>query len=214
MKRLLGIICIILIVAMTGCSNGNDENATASIVDEKFMLYSLPWGETWDNVKDYPQLASGTVVRDDGNLLGVEVENTEFLGVKGKTVLTFYVSEQAFPSSGLASAYFFYDAQDEEKIIAEGEKIYGERKDHFLDKNGIANPIQPSGWYSAQTVEGSFTAAEKEKYLEYAKDVEPTRIDTLLRRPLVVIRIVEEEHMIEFSGVSAAVVKNIKQVTE
>ena len=143
MKRLLGIICIILIVAMTGCSNGNDENATASIVDEKFMFYSLPWGETWDNVKDYPQLASGPVIVDDGNRFAVEIENTEFLGVTGKTVLLFAASEIAFPSSGLIKAFFAYDDADEEKLIAEGEKadltVFDVSEEYIIDPNEFAS---------------------------------------------------------------------------
>ena len=214
MKRLLGIICIILIVAMTGCSNGNDENATASIVDEKFMFYSLPWGETWDNVKDYPQLASGQVIVDDGNRFAVEIENTEFLGVTGKTVLLFAASETAFPSSGLIKAFFAYDDADEEKLIAEGEKAYGERKDFFLDKDGIENPLNPPAWYSEETMEESLTETEKNNYLELLEGVEETQADAMMRGPLVVISVDEDNDTVTFIGSSAAKVKNLKQVLE
>lgn len=203
MKILSGIFCILLISITAGCGKNNNNKTS----DENFMLHSLKWGETWETIKDDPQLSSYSVLRDDGRSLAIEIEGTELLGVNGKTRLMF--DNNTSPSSGLVSAYFLYGDQDENTLITECEKVFGERTDSYTDKNGVENPIQPSGWYSPETVESSLTDEERDKYLELSGDIEQSRLDALLRQPLVIITVDEDNNIISFSGNSAAVINNL-----
>ena len=202
---------VILVSAMllSGCGG----NTQSGLVDEKFMLHSAPWGETWEKVSETAGLSGTAEERGRGQI--AELDNTEFLGVEGTTILEFDVtgiSDDETPV--LVNAYFRYNDEDEERLIAEGEKIYGERKDFFLDENGVENPLNPPAWYSEETVEGSLTAAEKEKYSEILGDIEQTRADAIMRGPLVVISVEEDSNMVRFSGNDAAIVKELKELTE
>ena len=209
MKKVWSIFCIALILAMTGCGNIRGESKN-NIVDEKFMLYSMQWGEVWENVKENPLLSSAKVIKDDGNIFAVEIEDTEFLGINGKTVLMFSVSENSFPLLGLQKAYFLYDNSNEGKLIAKGKEIYGERKTFYLDKNGIENPLNLPSWFSEKTLEDSLTEKEMEHYLEILDGVEKTRIDAIMRGPLVVISVDLDKDMVVFHGDDAAKVKNLR----
>ncbi len=196
---------------MTGCGNAKEESKN-NIVDEKFMLYSMQWGEPWENVKENPLLASAKEIKDDGNIFSVEIEDTEFLGINGKTVLMFSVSENSFPLLGLQKAYFLYDNGSEGKLISKGEEIYGERKMFYLDKNGVENPLNVPSWFSEESLESSLTENEIDHYLEILDGVEKTRIDAIMRGPLVVISVDADKDMVVFHGDDAAKVKNLRNV--
>ena len=140
MKKICSIICLMLALAITGCGVTVGNISGHGIVDEKFMVHSLPWGEKWENIKDTSILTSAQTIIDDGNRFAVEIAETEFLGLKGRMVLEFSESENAFPASGLTNIYFAYEEQQEQSLLEQGEKIYGERKNYFLDKNGVENP--------------------------------------------------------------------------
>lgn len=62
--------------------------------------------------------------------------------------LLFSWTNDAFPSVGFVKAYFNYNKKDEKEVLAQGNKVYGERKSYFLDKNGVENPLNPPAWYS------------------------------------------------------------------
>ena len=204
------IVILVSAMLLAGCGGGN---AKSGLVDEKFMLGSAPWGETWETVSETAGLSGTVEERGRGQI--AELDNTEFLGVEGTTILEFDVtgiSDDETPV--LINAYFRYNDEDEERLIAEGEKIYGERQDFFLDENGVENPLNPPAWYSEETVEGSLTDAEKEKYSEILGDIEQTRADAIMRGPLVVISVEEDSDMVRFSGNDAAIVKELKELTE
>lgn len=122
--------------------------------------------------------------------------------------LLFSNSESSFPATGFVQAYFKYDEAVEKEIIENGEKIYGERKGFFLDEKGIENPLNPPAWYCEETLEKSLNKNEKKEFL---KRYESTRIDALLRGPLVIITVDEEKNVIRFSGNNAAVVRNLRK---
>lgn len=110
-------------------------------------------------------------------------------GVNGIMRLLFSGANDAFPSVGLVKAYFNYEEKDEKDALAQGNKIYGERKSYFLDKNGVENPLNPSAWYSNENMDNSLKADERAYYEKLLSDkgVEETRADAILRGPLVVI---------------------------
>ncbi len=213
MKKICSIICLMLALAITGCGVTVGNISGHGIVDEKFMVHSLPWGEKWENIKDTSILTSAQTIIDDGNRFAVEIAETEFLGLKGRMVLEFSESENAFPASGLTNIYFAYEEQQEQSLLEQGEKIYGERKNYFLDKNGVENPLNPPSWYSAQNIENSLTEEEEEHFRKILKDknVEETRADAILRGPLVVISVNEDDNIVTISGNKAAEVKNLRE---
>lgn len=195
-------------------ANSSDISSTENLVDEKFMILSLPWGKKWENIKDRSALSAASVVVDDGNRFAVEISNAEFLGVNGKMGLLFSGSNDAFPSVGLVKAYFTYDEKDEKEILTQGNKIYGERKSYFLDKNGIENPLNPPAWYSDENMDNSLEADERAYFEKLLNDrgVEKTRADAILRGPLVVISVNEDDNIVTINGNKAAQVLNIKSV--
>ncbi len=184
-----------------------------NLVDEKFTVYSLPWGKQWDELKDTESMSDAVVVREDDTSFAVRLNSTEFLGVKGNMVLMFSPSADSYPAKGLVSAYFSYDKNDKEIILANGEKIYGERKSYFLDKNGIQNPLNPPAWYSEENLEEDMSPSEREAFSNLLKErgVEQTRADAIMRGPLVVITPeTADENVITISGQNAAVVYNLR----
>lgn len=124
---------------------------------------------------------------DDGNRFAVELDNVEFLGASGKMILQFSVSDDSFPIIGLVRAYFSYKEENEKEVIAQGNKMYGERKNYYLDEKGIQNPLSPSAWYSAENVENSLSADERTYFEKLLNDkgVEKTRADAIIRGPPV-----------------------------
>lgn len=193
-------------------AKSNDISNAENLVDEKFIILTLPWGEKWENIKDRSALSTASVVVDDGNRFAIEISNAEFLGVSGKMVLQFSVSNDAFPNVGLVKAYFSYDEKDEKEVLAQGNKIYGERKSYFLDKNGIENPLNPSAWYSDENMDNSLESDERAYYekLLSNKDVEETRADAILRGPLVVISVNEDDNIVTINGNKAADIFNLR----
>ena len=87
---------------------------------------------------------------DDDNRFVIDIDNAEFFlgGVNGIMRLLFSWTNDAFPSVGFVKAYFNYNKKDEKEVLAQGNKVYGERKSYFLDKNGVENPLKPPAWYS------------------------------------------------------------------
>lgn len=211
MKRLCIIPVILSLLFIAGCEVQTDSDT--GIVNEKFMIHSVKWGTSWDDIKDAPQLNEYTVVRDDGNIFAVKSENVECFGQNGTLLLMFSVSEDSLPATGLVQAYFQYEDAAEQAVIAECEKIYGERQSFFLDKNGIENPLNPPAWYSEEMLEGSLSETEKQEYLHYfeGKNIDETRIDALLRQPLVIVTPDEDNNVIRFQGNDAAIVENLRK---
>lgn len=193
-------------------AKSNDISNAENIVNEKFMVLSLPWGEKWENIKNRSALSTASVVVDDGNRFVIEISNAEFLGVNGIMRLLFSGTNDAFPSVGLVKAYFSYDEKDEKEVLAHGNKIYGERKSYFLDKDGIENPLNPSAWYSNENMDNSLKADERAYYEKLLSDkgVEETRADAILRGPLVVISVNEDDNIVTINGNKAADIFNLR----
>ena len=191
-------------------SNGMPD--TERLVDESFMVLSLPWGEKWENLKDRDVFSTANIVADDGNRFVVELEDTEFLGTNGKMILLFSVPDDSFPFVGLVKAYFTFDETAEKDILAHGTGIYGERKSYFLDRNGLENPLSPSAWYSSENMDNSLSADERAYFEKILKDknIEETRADAIIRGPLVVISVNETDNVITIDGDNAANVFNLR----
>lgn len=216
MRKVWGSVLIVFILMLTGCNETTEITKNNSIVDEKFMIFSLQWGETWGNVKDMASLANAKVIADDGNRFAVELEKAEFLGVTGKMVLQFSVSENSFPNVGFIKAYFGYDDKDEKTLLEQGKKLYGERKESFFDKDGIENPLNPPAWYSEENIEESLTVEERKYFSKILKEngIEETRSDAMMRGPLVIISVDENRNMVEISGDNAVKVINLRSAVE
>ncbi len=193
-------------------ANVNDISNAENLVDERFMILSLPWGEKWENIKDRSAFSTASVVADDDNRFVIEISNAEFLGVNGIMRLLFSGSNDAFPSVGLVKAYFNYDEKDEKEMLAQGNKIYGERKSYFLDKNGFKNPLNPPAWHSDENMDNSLAADERAYFEKLLNDrgVEKTRADATIRGPLVVISVNEDDNIVTIAGDNAAKIFNLR----
>ena len=97
-------------------------------------------------------------------------------------------------------------------MLSQGNKLYGERKSYFLDKNGIENPLNPSAWYSDENMENSLSADERAYFEKLLKDkgVEESRADAIIRGPLVVISVHESDNVITINGNNAACIFNLR----
>lgn len=177
--------------------------------DDKFGFLSAEWGTSWDDVQKDTGL-TGEVQEENGTQVA-QIGNVEYLGTTGTAV--FQLDNQLDSAHyGLDKVIFIYDDADEEKLMTELENIYGERKNTYTDKNGIENPIEFSGgWVSEETIEGSMTEAEKEKYIELMGDIAQSRKDVILRSPVVTITVDEERNIIEFNGSGAVTVNYVKE---
>lgn len=73
--------------------------------------------------------------------------------------------------------------------------------------------MNPPAWYSAETIGNSLTEEEQARFREIlnAKNVEETRADAILRGPLVVISVNEDDNVVTISGDKAAEVKNLRE---
>lgn len=208
MKRSIYLLFVIMLVLLgCSCNSENEKNE----VDEKFIVNSVRWGSSWIDVKD--ELTGYKIIKEDSNRTIIEIDNYEYLEINGELMMEFSSEEENFPAIGFIQAYFVYNAEDEESLIKNGEKMYGQRKDYFLDKNGIENPLNPSAWYCNETIEKSLAEKEKKEYMDFlnTKNYDDTRIDAILRGPLVIISVDKEKHMVKIQGNSAAVVANIKR---
>ena len=112
----------------------------------------------------------------------------------------------------MVKAYFSYDEKDENEILTRGNALYGERQTYFLDKNGIENPLNPSAWYSPENMDNALLPAEREHFETILKNrgVEQTRADAIIRGPLVIISVNEDNNMITIQGDKAANVFNLR----
>ena len=193
-------------------ANADNISNAKNLVNEKFMILSLPWGEKWENIKMQDIFSQANIVVNDGNRFAVELENVEFLGVTGKMLLVFSGSTASFLAVGFLEAHFNYDEKDEKEMLSQGNKLYGERKSYFLDKNGIENPLNPSAWYSDENMENSLSADERAYFEKLLKDkgVEESRADAIIRGPLVVISVHESDNVITINGNNAACIFNLR----
>ena len=121
-------------------------------------------------------------------------------------------STASFLAVGFLEAHFNYDEKDEKEMLSQGNKLYGERKSYFLDKNGIENPLNPSAWYSDENMENSLSADERAYFEKLLKDkgVEESRADAIIRGPLVVISVHESDNVITINGNNAACIFNLR----
>lgn len=206
MKKLLALFLAIPTLLLVSCNTNQQEEKG------DFKFYSLEWGTDWETVQKSEHLQNAEYeVTENGQRQLVKIEDFEYLGVKlDMAGLAFDIGEET-ETKGLHSVFLQFTEEDEETLLTEFTELYGEPKTSYTDKNGVENPISPAGWVSSETVEGVLTEEEKEYYISmFPEDYEQTRLDALLRSPLVSIRFDNERNMIEFNGNDAAVVAHIK----
>lgn len=56
-------------------------------------------------------------------------------------------------TAGLVTVMVQYEEEYEKTLLTKLEELYGERKNAYIDKNGVENPINPAGWVSNDTTE-------------------------------------------------------------
>ncbi len=139
------------------------------------------------------------------------MENGEYLGIPIGDIALNFDTNGVGNTAGLVNVIVQFEEENEKTLLARLEELYGERKNTYIDKNGVENPINPAGWVSNDTIENVLTEEEKGYYLGMIpKNFKQSTIDTLLRSPLVSIKFNEDLNVIEFNGKNAAVVSYIQ----
>ena len=207
MKKLI-ILFVVLSALLTGC---NTAKQSLQAEKDNFKFCSLQWGADWETLKKSDVLKNADILKEDGNRKTVKLESGKYLETPIGDVGLVFDTNGISDTAGLVSVSVQYKEENEQALLTQLEKIYGKRKSTYTDKNGYKNPIDPAGWVSSETIEGVFTEEEKEYYISmFPKNYEQTRIDALLRSPLVIIRFDEELNVIVFNGNDAAIVSYIQ----
>lgn len=208
MKKLFTLFSVVLALLLVGC-NTTKPNQQAEKGDFKFC--SLEWGIDWETVQKSDIFQNADVLKENGNRKTVKLENGKYLETPIGDIGLVFDTNGVGDTAGLVTVMVQYEEEYEKTLLTKLEELYGERKNAYIDKNGMENPINPAGWVSNDTIESVLTEQEKEYYLDMLpKNYEQTRIDTLLRSPLVTIRLDDERNFIEFNGNDAAIVSYIQ----
>ena len=208
MKKLFTLFSVVLALLLVGC-NTTQQNQQAEKGDFKFC--SLEWGIDWETVQKSDIFQNADILKENGNRKTVKLENGEYLGIPIGDIGLVFDTNGVGDIAGLVTVMVQYEEEYEKTLLTKLEELYGERKNTYIDKNGVENPINPAGWVSNDTIESVLTEQEKEYYLSMLPEgYEQTRIDALLRSPLVSIRLNEELNFIEFNGNHSAIVSYIQ----
>ncbi len=206
-KKLFTLISVVLVL-LVGC-NTTKPNHKAEKGDFKFC--SLEWGADWETVQKSDIFQNAEILKENGERKTVKLENGEYLGTPIGDIGLVFDTNGVGDTAGLVTVMVQYEEEYEKTLLTKLEELYGERKNTYIDKNGVENPINPAGWVSNDTIESVLTEQEKEYYLNMLPEgYEQTRIDALLRSPLVSIRLNEELNFIEFNGNHSAIVSYIQ----
>lgn len=207
MKKLLVLFSVISVLLSAGC--GTDLQGQQTDKGD-FTFCSLEWGADWETIQK-SDVFKNADIKESGNRKIVKSENGEFQGVPTGDIGLVFDTNGIGDTAGLVTVMVQYEDKYEKNLLTGLEKLYGERKNTYTDKNGVENPINPAGWVSDDTIESVLTEQEKEYFLDTAaKGKEQTRIDAILRSPLVSIRLDEDNNTIEFNGNNAAIVSFIR----
>ena len=208
MKRLV-VLSLVLMFLLTGCNAVKQNKSTE---EGNFRFCSLEWGIDWETAQKYDVLQNvESEITENGHRQTVTIEGIEYLGVQLDMIGLVFDIAGITETAGLSNVFLQYSEADEATLLNKLTELYGERKNSYLDKNGVENGINPAGWVSGETVEDVLTEEEKEYYISmFPEDYEQTRMDANLRSPLVSIRFDEERNMIEFNGNTASVVAHVK----
>jgi len=208
MKKLFALFLVVLALLVVGC-NTTKPNQQAEKGDFEFC--SLEWGVDWETVQKSNIFQNADILKENGNRKTVKLKNCEYLGTPIGDIGLVFDTNGVGDVAGLVTVIAQYEEEYEKTLLTKLEELYGERKNAYIDKNGVENPINPAGWVSNDTIESVLTEREKEYYLNMLPEgYEQTRIDALLRSPLVSIRLDEERNFIDFNGNDAAIVSYIQ----
>ncbi len=208
MKKLFVLFSVVLALLLVGC-NTPEQNQQAEKDDFKFC--SLEWGIGWETVQKSDIFQDADVLKENGNRKTVKLKNGQYLGIPTGDIGLVFDTNGISDTAGLVAVFVQYEEEYEKTLLTRVEELYGKRKNSYIDKNGVENPISPAGWVSNDTIESVLTEQEKEYYLNMIPEgKEQSRIDALLRSPLGSIRLNEERNFIEFNGNDAAIVSFIQ----
>ena len=207
-KKLFTLILVVLVL-LVGCNTAKPNNKSEK---GDFRFCSLEWGTDWETVQKSDILKNAEVLKENGERKTVKLEKGEYLGTPIGDIGLVFDTNGVGDTAGLVTVMVQYEEEYEKTLLTKLEELYGERKNTYIDKNGVENPINPAGWVSNDTIESVLTEQEKEYYLDMVvpRVKEQTRIDALLRSPLVSIRLNEELNFIEFNGNYLAIVSYIQ----
>ncbi len=209
MKKLFMLFSVMIALLLVGC-NTVKPNQQPEKGDFKFC--SVEWGSDWETLRESDAFRNAVILKENGNRKTLEPEDGTYLGIPVEEAGLVFDSNGVGDIAGLTSVAIRYEEEYEEAFLSKLEELYGKRENTYKDKNGYTNPIDPAGWVSNETVESVLTEEEKEYYVSmFPKDYGQTRIDALLRSPLVTINFDDENNIVVFNGNDAATVSYIQR---
>lgn len=210
MKKLCLLCSIAVVLLFAGCTPTNQTPQTET---GDFRFDSLDWGSDWEIVREHENVKAVTYeVSENGQRQTVKAEGLEYLGITLDVAGFVFDTDAETETTGLHHVFLQFSEEDEERLLEKLTEQYGEPKTFYTDKNGVENPITPAGWVSHDTLEDGFTEEELAYYLEIlSKDYEQTRVDALLRSPLVSIRFDKDRNLVEWDGSTASVAAFVKK---
>lgn len=210
MKKLCLLCSIVVVLLFAGCTPANQTQQTEP---DNFRFDSLDWGSDWETVREHENVKTATYeVSENGQRQTVKLEGLEYLGITVDAAGFVFDTDAETETTGLHHVFLQFSEEDEERLLEKLTEQYGEPKTSYTDKNGVENPITPVGWVSHDTLEDGFTEEELVYYLEMlSKDYEQTRVEALLRSPLVSIRFDKDRNLVEWDGSTASVAAFVKK---
>lgn len=176
----------------------------------QYSYAELGWGSDWGTVKqalaindnDVQQLT--TEPADSVSRIRAMVQNQTIFGKPATVGLLFDTADGASATPILYGVTVQYQQENEADVKAALTARYGEPKPFYTDKNGVENPLEFPGWVSPTTMEQALTARQLAALREEYSDMEQTRFEAIVRQPLAIIMLNEEDNRISYRGAAAA----------
>ncbi len=202
MKRVLVMFLTLALFLSLGCAQAASEAEPVS-----FCFPGTAWGMTWEEVQQAAYTGVEAQVSGAQRQV-VSLSQIEWLDTTVDVRMQFDAQDSRTP--GLCNVYVIYREEDEQALIEKLEALYGEGQDGFLDENGVINPLHFPSWAQPQSMKSVLSEEEMAFYQEMCRDIEQSRVDAILRQPLAIISLYEEDNLVCYQGNTAAAVKYIQ----
>lgn len=171
----------------------------------KYSYAELGWGGTWEEVQRNLAIADEDMEQLEGaDPFRVIVQNHTAFEKPVTIGFVFSTQDDTADIPVLSEVIIQYQQQDEAAVKGALTAQYGEPKSSYTDKNGVENPLEYPGWVSPTTMEQALTTQQLSTLREKEKDMEQTRFDAIVRQPLAVIMLDEENNRLFYRGSAAA----------
>lgn len=176
-------------------------------VKADFFFCGARWGAAWEEIQRDTGLRGEPLNGDPSRII---IESADYMGFPVEAALLFDTKEGS-ETFGLNTIYLRYQEEDGQALLAAIEAVYGGKRDSYLDKNGVENPLGPGGWVSAETLEDVLNEdaiqQARERFRQGHTQISggglESLVDAYLRAPFVKLLMDVEENTLQFDGIPA-----------